>query len=378
MRVALSFPGCHRRGGVERVVFECARYLAARQHRVTVLASEWEVDGYSSIRYRQVPVRTHPWFLRGRSYFNSCKEQLRSTEHDVLNTHGCVCPEGGVHWVQSLHKAWLERSRQFRPSLSAAGLRQRLNPVHRSLLAMEEQHFVGRKYQRIIATTPRVREDLGRLYGVADDDVVVIPNGFAPAEFNPARRASRRDGMRQRLGLEADQVALVFVANELERKGYGTILSALRQLGRTDLRLLVAGRVSRARVQEQARAFGVADRVLALGPSSDIGALHAAGDLLVLPTQYEALCLSILEALGSGLPVVTSDVPGAVDAIRPGVNGAVVSDPTSGEELAAALVPLLDRDRREALSANAPGTVEAYRWPSVLGRYEQVLLEHAR
>lgn len=378
MRVALSFPGCHRQGGVERVVFECARYLAARQHRVTVFADVWEADGSPWVSYRRVRVRRHPWFLRGRSYFDACQEQLRAASYDVLNTHGCVCPEGGVHWVQSVHKAWLERSRRFRPAFSAAWLRQRLNPAHRSLLALEERHFAGRNYQRVIATSARVRDDLGRLYGVPAGDVTVIPNGFSPAEFNPGRRTRRRGEARRRLGLEPHHVVLLFVANELERKGYPTVLAAMRRLGRAEVRLLVAGRVSPEQVRRQALEFGVADQVRPLGPSRDVGALHAAGDLLVLPTQYEAFCLSILEALGSGLPVVTSSVPGAGDAIRPGVNGALVDDPTSGEELASVLQPLLDQDAREALSANAPGSVEAYRWPSVLQRYEQVLLEHAR
>jgi glycosyltransferase involved in cell wall biosynthesis len=377
VRVALSFPGCHRQGGVERIVFECARYLAARDHEVTVFANQWEPDG-PTIRYRRVPVRRHPWFLRGRSYYRSCTLQLDSAPYDVLNTHGAVCPEGGVHWVQSLHKAWLERSRKLRPVLSSAGLKQRLNPAHRSLLDLEERHFAGGNYQRIIATTPRVRDDLGRLYGVAPADVEIIPNGFSPSEFNPVRRAGQREGMRRRLGLEPDQLALLFVANELERKGYSTILSAMRQLGRPDLRLLVAGRVSSRRVKELARAAGLAGQVQALGPSDDVGALHAASDLLVLPTQYEAFCLAILEALGSGLPVVTSSVPGAGDAIVSGVNGAVVDDPRSGEELAAVLAPILDRGKLAVLSAGAPGTVERYQWPSVLQRYERVLLEHAR
>ena len=377
LRVALSFPGCHRQGGVERIVFECARYLAARDHEVTVFANQWEPDG-PTIRYRRVPVRRHPWFLRGRSYYRSCTRQLEVAPYDVLNTHGCVCPEGGVHWVQSLHKAWLERSRQFRPALSSAGLKQRLNPAHRSLLDLEERHFAGGRYQRIIATTPRVRDDLGRLYGVAPDDVEIIPNGFSPSEFNPIRRAGQREEMRRRLGLEPHQVALLLVANELERKGYATILAAMRQLARPDLRLLVAGRVSARRVMELAEAAGLAGQVLAMGPSSDVGVLHAAGDLLVLPTQYEAFCLAILEALGSGLPVVTSSVSGAGDAIVPGVNGAVVEDPKSGEELAGVLAPILDHDRLATLSAAAPGTVECYQWPSVLQRYERILLEHAR
>jgi glycosyltransferase involved in cell wall biosynthesis len=64
----------------------------------------------------------------------------------------------------------------------------------------------------------------------------------------------------------------------------------------------------------------------------------------VLPTQYEAFCLAILESLGSGLPVVTSRVPGAHDAVQHGVNGALITDPRDGHELAEALRPLLNFD----------------------------------
>ncbi len=83
----------------------------------------------------------------------------------------------------------------------------------------------------------------------------------------------------------------------------------------------------------------------------------------MLPTQYEAFCLAILEALGSGLPVVTSSVPGARDAIVPGANGDLVQDPNNGEELASVLLPYLDPDHRTAVAQNVSGTVADYQCP---------------
>ena len=64
------------------------------------------------------------------------------------------------------------------------------------------------------------------------------------------------------------------------------------------------------------------------------------------------------------------------DVVLPGVNGFLIEDPKSGEQLAAALEPLLDHDRRRAMSAEVPRTVAAYQWPSVLQRYEQVLMQN--
>ncbi len=139
------------------------------------------------------------------------------------------------------------------------------------------------------------------------------------------------------------------------------------------MRLLVVGRAPQAQIVREARRCGLADQVIACGPTGDVGAFHAAADVFVLPTQYEAFCLAILEALGSGLPVVTTRVPGAGDAIRPGVNGYLIDDPRSGEQLREKLLLLLDDDHRALLSRRAPATVAHYQWPSVLTRYEEVL-----
>lgn len=378
MRVALSFPGCHRRGGVERITFECARFLSGRGHEVHVLASEWEADPASRIEYHRIPSRSKPSFLRAPSYFRNCTRHLKTIAFDVLNTHGCVCPTGGVHWVQSLHRAWLDRSRQFRGRFSVAGLKQRLNPLHPTLLRLEREHFGGRNYRKVIATTEDVRRDLNSYYGVPFEDVVVIPNGFSPSEFNPQKRAELREPIRARLGLTPEQHAILFVANELERKGYSTILRALAALGRKDLRLLVVGRPDKRAVLSMAEQHGVAEQVLACGSSSNVAEFHAAADLFVLPTQYEAFCLAILEALGSGLPVVTSNVPGARDAIQAGVNGFLIEDPKSGDELAERLRIALEPANLQRMSGVAAGTVAAYQWPKVLERYESVLLENCK
>ena len=375
MRAALSFSGCHRRAGVERIMLECALFLASRGHDIDVFAHDYDPSEAPSLNFHYVPMRKQPFFLRDRSFFQECTRRLDSRSYDVMGTFGSVCPVGGVHFVQSIHRAWLERSRLLRAPLSPAGIGQRLNPLHHVLLELEEYHFRQRRYRKIIATTPQIRDDLKRLYDVPEEDVVIIPNGFSPTEFSPERRATRRLEARTHLGLQPEHVVLLFAANELERKGYGTILSALSQLRRPELRLLVVGKPDVAIVRRRAAQAGLAEQVIACGQTRDVEFYHAASDLFVLPTQYEAYCLAILEALGSGLPVVTTRVPGAQDAIQPGINGALIDDPRDGKQLAAALEPLLEEGPRTALSARVPETAREYQWPVVLKRYEQLLLE---
>lgn len=378
MKVALSFPGCHRRGGVERVVYESARFLSARGHQVSVLACNWEQDPLGGISYERIASLRWPGFLTGVSYYRSSSARLKELDYDVLGSNGSVCPTGGVHWVQSLQRAWLEQCRQHRRPFTKRWLLQKCNPLHPILLKLEETHFAQRRYSKVIVTTPRVRDDLRRFYGVPPEDVVIIPNGFAPEEFNPQRRLERRSAARAKLKLRDHELVLLFAANELERKGYGTLLKALAILGCKDIKLVVVGRPAISEVIGRASEEGVADRVIAAGHTGDISEYHAAADVFVLPTQYEAFCLAILEALGSGLPVVTTNVPGAGDAIQSGVNGLTTSNPTDAAELAEAIRVVLDADRRSRMSADAPGTVKKFQWPEVLQLYERVLTQHAR
>ena len=102
----------------------------------------------------------------------SCRE----VRYDVLNTHGCVCPLGGVHWVQSIHRAWLVRAnssgRHFHVRI------KRLNLYPSDCSALKEDISAKEIIERH-RHDPGVKEDLRRYYGVPADDVVVIPNGFS-------------------------------------------------------------------------------------------------------------------------------------------------------------------------------------------------------
>lgn len=378
MKIAFSYLGCHRRGGVERIVLECARWMSGRGHDVHVWTREWDENPAHSISFHRVPAATGPSFRGGLQFKIESEKMLRDEDFDVLSTHGVICPTNGVLWTQSVHRSWLDKSREHRGAWSSSGLKQRINPVHRVILALEEEHYRQRKYKRIVATTEYLRDDLKKYYDVPPEDVDVIPNGFNPDEFSPQVRASRREEMRAKLGLKPNDVALLFAANELERKGLRTILDAMKRLKRPEIKLVAIGRTSRDEAVSLAKEFGVQDRVLVQGSSSDVAGYHAAADLFVLPTQYEAFCLAILESLGSGLPVLTTRVPGAQDAILPGVNGALIDDPKSGEQLAQALTPFLERDYREQVTATTPATSDIYQWPRVFEQYETILARWAK
>ena len=93
-----------------------------------------------------------------------------------------------------------------------------------------------------------------------------------------------------------------------------------------------------------ARRSDVADRVVWLGPRPDIERWYAAADVVALPTRYEPFGNVHLEALASGIPVVTTTRAGGAEAITPW-SGAVV-EPDDPRALAA--VARVDPQRRSA------------------------------
>jgi UDP-glucose:(heptosyl)LPS alpha-1,3-glucosyltransferase len=154
---------------------------------------------------------------------------------------------------------------------------------------------------------------------------------------------------------------IVFVANELDRKGYPALLASVEAMGDPRLRILVAGRIAPA----------PHPLVNYVGSTSEVARYYAAADVFALPTLYEAWGLVIIEAMATGLPVLTSKLAGASVAVHEGVTGNLLDDPRDEAEIARKLRPLIDGQHASAEEIAA--SVEKYAWSRVLLQYEQVL-----
>ncbi len=376
MKLALSFPGAHRRGGIERVVLECAGFLQSQGHETHLFASEWDINRLGTgVITHLVPIPARGSLLRTWIYARRSRRLLaaQAPSAQVHAAFGVLSPPGGVMWVPSVHKAWLEVSKQQRNWRGR--LKQRLNLNHPLLLAMEYDYFRRRKYKHLVALTDQVKADLVRLYGVPPDDIDVLPNGYAPQEFNWARAQEHRAPMRAKLGYGADDKVIIFVANELERKGFGPLLRAVAALDNPHVHLLALGRLNAQTYASEITRLGLTQRVQFSGPSNDVALFYAAADVFALPTQYEAWGLVIVEALACGLPVVTSRLAGAALTVREGENGLLLDNPNDVSEIAKGLRALLDSGPRR--SEAIAHSVLAYTWPEILGRFEQILIQNA-
>ena len=194
---------------------------------------------------------------------------------------------------------------------------------------------------RIFSVSESLAQHVASL-GAPSDRIQVVGNGVDSAVFHRVDRSSARE----RLGLAAHTPVLISVGALVERKGFHRVMECLPALRQRfpDLRYLVVGGPGpegdwSAVLRERAAALGLQDCVVFVGalPPDELKWPLSAADVFVLATRNEGWANVFLEAMGCGLPVITTDVGG---------NAEVVASPAFGT-----LVPFGDQARLlEALS----------------------------
>jgi glycosyltransferase involved in cell wall biosynthesis len=147
--------------------------------------------------------------------------------------------------------------------------------------------------------------------GFSASKLIVVPNGVDPMSFRPDREA--RERIRGLWGVARDEILLGCVARWDPLKDHENLVRAVRQLSDRGHRFrcaLIGGGMS-AQNQELLRLiqrWGVAERLILAGASSEVAAVMNALDIHVLPSRSESLPVAVLEAMACGTACVVTDV----------------------------------------------------------------------
>jgi UDP-glucose:(heptosyl)LPS alpha-1,3-glucosyltransferase len=233
-----------------------------------------------------------------------------------------------------VHRAWLER--REKNATAWQKFTRVLNGKHRDLLRLENELLGKGGASRVIANSRMVADEITRIYGYPASKIDVVYNGVPAAVFRP--NAQRRVTARAALGLNAGNIALLFVGSGWERKGLRFAIGALEVNDDSRMRLFVAGRGNQRKYKSRGTHF--------LGVVHDLPAIYAAADIFILPTLYDPFSNASLEALAAGLPVITTRANGLSEVIENGVHGSVVDDSRDLRALANAIQTWSNPERR--------------------------------
>jgi UDP-glucose:(heptosyl)LPS alpha-1,3-glucosyltransferase len=347
-------------GGVERATAGLVQALVARGHDVHVLSPGANLP-VAGVTLHRLPLPRLPAAARVLALAVVARRAMSAGRWDVVQSHERTLGQHVYRAGEGCHRGYL-----------ASGATRRTGGLYHLLVQALEARVFART-PRIVAIARRGQREIERLYGLSGERVRVIYNGVDLERFHPGRAAGHRGRARAEAGVPGDGRALLFAGSGYERKGLATAIEALPALPGTVL--LVIGRGDETSHRRQAAGLGVADRVRWLGVRDDLERWYGAADLLVLPTRYEPFGNVHLEALASGLPVVTTTAAGGAEVIEEGRNGAVIA-PGDSAGLAAAVDGLLGGSR-EALAEAARRSAEPYTYERQAREFERLYREIA-
>lgn len=255
---------------------------------------------------------------------------------------------------------YLQKLRSFRSPLEYAA-RKALRALPWTLAEMhwERQFYEGTTpAPDVIAQSQYMREQILGSYRIPESHVHVVLNAVDVEEYTPARRLALRDEMRQRWGIPAEALCLLFLGHNFRLKGLWQILQVLPTLGDLGrpVHLLVAGKGTgepqRKKARRLVRALGLERRITFAGDVRPSLNAHAAADALLHLSWHDSFGFVSLEAMASGLPVVTTRYVGAAELIKDGESGLLV-DPAEDRQIADAIRRLNNDAWRARIGAAA-------------------------
>jgi glycosyltransferase involved in cell wall biosynthesis len=201
----------------------------------------------------------------------------------------------------------------------------------------------------------------------------VVVHGIPLGDAEEAREARGR--VRKELGVGAGDVLIGIVANLREEKGYQFLLPAARALIDVGLpvRFVSVGHGPlEGEVARMHQDLGLGERFALLGFRPDALRLMGGFDVFVLPSMFEALPVSLMEALAIGLPIVASDTGGIPEVVSDRVEALLVP-PGDVEALTAALAELVrDEPLRTKLAAASLAAGRRFDMSLAVRRLEEV------
>jgi UDP-glucose:(heptosyl)LPS alpha-1,3-glucosyltransferase len=352
-----------KKGGAERYIIDLCTRMAEEGYEVHVYTEhQGEVD--PRIYFHPVKTIPFPKSLRLLSFAIRATAAIIKGSYDITFGVGntlkadILQPHGGVHW------AWFWRSLRVyeHPLLWAIKFLGRIfSPKQWASGWVEDAPYQQKILPMLIAISDMVKQDMLHWYQIPEERITVVYNGVDIEHFHPRNRQYREE-IRRRHGIGEERVIL-FVSNNFRMKGLTYLMKALGKIKKEDhppFKLLVLGRDRQSPYLHLAKTMGILDKVIFVGSTSEPEKYYGASDFLVHPTFYDACSLTVLEALASGLPVITTHSNGAGGIITDGQEGFVISDPRVDQILVEKISFFLNHEKIERASIAARHLAESY------------------
>jgi glycosyltransferase involved in cell wall biosynthesis len=301
------------------------RGARARGHEVVGLCAEGpllEIPRAEGFRIEAMPMARSMNPLAQWNAYKALRDFLKREQCDLVHAH---MPISGLIGRAAARSAGVPRI-----AYTCHGfLFNQPGPWWRRTLALQLERAAGRITDVYLTVSAEEAEDARRL-GIHPNATAIL-NGRDPVAFHPDPEA--RGALRAELGAAEDDCVIIAVSRLVRHKGYPELLRAM-EVTPENARLWVVGeRLASDHGEDMEPHFARAaaalgPRLQRLGYRHDVARLLAAADVFCLPSHFEGLPMSVIEAMLTGLPVVATDIRGPREQVVAGETGLLVPPET--------------------------------------------------
>lgn len=349
-------------GGMERYCVEVSRRLA-REHEVHVFAHEWDWEGTENIQFHKVPSPIKKPNFINQILFSHSTKKLLDKSYDIIHSH-----ERATHFdTLTVHcpsfRSYITEEKRFLPR-AMIWLSIAISPRKIAYVLFEKKQFLHVDERVLITVSEKIKKNVQDSYSLPDEYFGQAFPGVDEAFHIKESDGHIRGSKRSELGIEKDEIVILFVGTEFERKGLYFLLKGFALIARPGVKLLIAGGGEKKRkYRKMVEALGIEDKVIFLGLIDDMRSIYLLSDIFILPTLSEPAGMAPLEAMATGLPVIVSgpEYAGCAEQINDG-EAVILSNPENPHEIAEALLDLMDEGRRAELGEKGRCLAEKLTW----------------
>ncbi len=300
-------------------------------------------DGVDRASLREIrPVRTLDKMLPSVWRSSWCTRDLKKMKVDLYHGLSHEIPRGidrcDIRSVVTIHDLIFER------------YPEQYNPIDVRIYRSKFRHACE-KADRIIAISEQTKRDIIEFYKIPSRKIKVCYQSCHPSFFNAVSEPEKN---RVQQLYQLPPQFFLYVGSLIERKNLARVVEAMQIIGRnTNIPLVVIGTGGsyERQVRRQVNTLGLAERVIFLSrmeqaknssgfrQATDFPAIYQLATAMIYPSLFEGFGIPVLEALASGLPVITSNVSCLPEAGGP---GSLLIDPKSPNAIAAAMLQILN------------------------------------
>jgi len=373
MKIAIIYHKIIKGDGQGRTNYEIAKEALNQNYKLVLVASEIDesLKKNKDVIYKIIDVKKWPTeLIRNLIFAYKSRRWLKKNKrkYDLLMVNGFITFfPSDINQVQFIHNAWIKSpTHTFKIRRDFYGIYQWIYTKLNSYL----EKYAFKKSNIIVADSTKVKEDLIKI-GTPKEKIRVILNGVNINEFFPGK------SNRKELKLHEKIILALSVGDiKTSRKNLDTTLKALTNI--PNLYLVVVGDKKNSPYIKLAKQLKLTERVHFLGFRKDIATIMRSVDFFIFPTRYEPFGNVILEAMASGLPVITSKIAGCSQIITK-KSGILLKNPEDYKKLEQEIKFLIKNPKKiKDMGKEARKIAEKYTWKKTAKQYIDLFHIHKR